>query len=160
MYSLARFSLREMTECSAALRRVGRHSSTMRDAAGRVVDYLYSNLGDPEAGQRDCVLVRCFKTSAYGTLDAETQQLACEKLGGTVPSPDTKCFTLIATAGDEPGWNVVENSRRYRALPLVSPAFVNQFPMFSQLLHQFGISLRDRGQPGARFSGRYRGNVL
>jgi PAS domain S-box-containing protein len=151
VFSLARFSLREMTECSAALRGIGRHSSTMRDAAGRVVHYLYSNLGDPETGRRDCVLVRCFRTSAYGTLDAETQQLACEKLGGTVPAPDTRCFTLIATAGDEPGWNVVENSRRYRALPLVSPAFVSQFPMFSQLLHQFGISLETAVSPERDF---------
>ncbi len=147
MYSLARFSLREMTECSAALRGIGRHSSSMRDAAGRVVHYLYGNLGDLETSRRDCVLVRCFKTSAYSTLDIETQQLVCEKLGGTVPSPDTRCFTLIATAGDEPGWNVVENSRRYRALPLVSPSFVSQFPMFSQLLHQFGISLETAVSP-------------
>ncbi len=47
--------------------------------------------------------------------------------------------------------NVVENSRRYRALPLVSPAFVSQFPMFSQLLHQFGISLETAVSPERDF---------
>jgi len=151
MYSLARFSLREMTECSAVLRRLGRHASTLRDAADHVVKYLYASLGDDLTGLRDCVLVRCFKTCAYHSLDSDTQLLAREKIGGMTPAPDTKCFTLIASAGEQPAWNVVENSRRYRAIPLVSPAFVRQLPMFSQLLHQFGISLETAVSPERDF---------
>ena len=151
MYSLARFSLREMTECSAVLRRLGRESSSLRDAADHVVKYLYDSLGDDVTGRRDCVLVRCFKTCAYRSLDPDTQLLAREKIGGMTPAPDTKCFTLIASAGERPEWNVVENSRRYRAIPLVSPAFVRQLPMFSQLLHQFGISLETAVSPERDF---------
>lgn len=151
MYSLARFSLHEMTECSAALRRLGRDSPTLREAADRVVKYLYTCLGDDATGRRDCVLVRCFKTCAYQTLDPDTQALAREKIGGITPAPDTKCFTLLASAGEQPEWNVVENSRRYRAIPLVSPAFVRQLPMFSQLLHQFGISLETAVSPERDF---------
>ena len=151
MYSLARFSLHEMTECSAALRRLGRDSPTLRVAADRVVKYLYDCLGDDATGRRDCVLVRCFKTYAYQSLDPDTQALAREKIGGMTPAPDTKCFTLLASAGEQPEWNVVENSRRYRAIPLVSPAFVRQLPMFSQLLHQFGVSLETAVSPERDF---------
>ena len=82
MYSLARFSLLEMTECSAVLRQLGEQSSSLRDVAARTVEYLYSTLGDPDTGARDCVLVRCFKTISYSRLDAATQQIAREKLGG------------------------------------------------------------------------------
>ena len=49
---------------------------------------LYSNLGDPETGIRDCVLVRCFKTVSFGRLDPSTQQIAREKLGG-IPRSQT-----------------------------------------------------------------------
>ena len=151
MYSLARFSLREMIECSAALRRLGRESSTLREAADRVVRYLFAHLGDAATGRRDCVLVRCFKTCSYQSLDPDTQALAREKIGDMTPDPDTKCFTLIASAGVQPEWNRVENSRRYRAIPLVSPAFVRQLPMFSQLLHQFGVSLETAVSPERDF---------
>jgi two-component system sensor histidine kinase UhpB len=97
------------------------------------------------------VLVRCFKTCAYQSLDPDTQALAREKIGGMTPAPDTKCFTLLASAGEQPEWNIVENSRRYRAIPLVSPAFVRQLPMFSQLLHQFGVSLETAVAPERDF---------
>ncbi|MCI1279334.1 MAG: PAS domain S-box protein [Nitrospira sp.] len=140
MYSLARFSLLEMTECSAVLRQLGEQSNSLQEAASRAVDYLFNTLGDAGTGDRDCVLVRCFKTSSYSRLDPTTQEMVREKLGGTAPFPDLKCFTLIATAGEEPDWNHVERSHRYRVIPMVNADFVKQFPMFSQLLHQFGAA--------------------
>ncbi len=140
MYSLARFSLLEMTECSAVLRQLGDQSRSQREVAARAVDYLYASLGDPHTGARDCVLVRCFKTVSYCRLDPSIQRLAREKLGGIPPLPDLKCFTLMATAGEESDWNQVELSHRYRVIPMVNADFVKQFPMFSQLLHQFGVS--------------------
>ena len=89
MYSLARFSLLEMTECSAVLRQLGEQARSLRDVASRAVDYLYTTLGNSETGARDCVLVRCFKTISYSRLDKATEQLVCEKLGGikSVPRP-------------------------------------------------------------------------
>lgn len=140
MYSLARFSLLEMTECSAVLRQLGEQSTSLQEAASRAVDYLFNTLGNVDTGARDCVLVRCFKTSSYRRLDPATQEMVREKLGATAPFPDLKCFTLIATAGEEPDWNRVECSHRYRVIPMVSADFVKQFPMFSQLLHQFGAA--------------------
>lgn len=140
MYSLARFSLLEMTECSAVLRRLGEQSTSLRDAASQAVNYLFATLGNSETGERDCILVRCFMTMPYCRLDQMTQQLASNRLGGIVPHPDLKCFTLVATAGEQPDWNWVERSHRYRVIPMVNADFVKQFPMFSQLLHQFGLS--------------------
>ncbi|GAB1721797.1 MAG: PAS domain S-box protein [Nitrospira sp. CR1.1] len=140
MYSLARFSLLEMTECSAVLRQLGEQSSSLQEAASKAVHYLFSALGDPETGQQDCVLVRCFKTISYSRLDSERQQLVREQLGGIAPFPDLRCFTLVASTGAEPDWNRVDRSHRYRVIPMVSADFVKQFPMFSQLLHQFGVS--------------------
>ena len=98
MYSLARFSLLEMTECSAVLRQLGEQSSSLQEAASKAVEYLFDTLVDPETGQRDCVLVRCFKTMSYSRLNAEHQQLVREKLGGIAPFPDLRCFTLMASA--------------------------------------------------------------
>jgi two-component system sensor histidine kinase UhpB len=141
VYSLARFSLSDMTDCSAAIRRLGSKSSSLQDAAARIVRYLQSNLADHATGERDCALVRCFKTTSFRTLDADTQRLVRERLGGIPPQPDLKCLSLLATAGDQPEWNRVENSYRYRAIPLISAEFVKQFPMFSQLLQQFDVSL-------------------
>ena len=140
MYSLARFSLLEMTECSAVLRQLGEQSRSLQEAASKAVNYLFDTLGDPTTGQRDCVLVRCFKTISYSRLDTEHQQLVREKLGGIAPFPDLRCFTLVASTGAEPDWNRVDRSHRYRVIPMVSADFVKQFPMFSQLLHQFGVS--------------------
>jgi PAS domain S-box-containing protein len=129
-----------MTECSAVLRRLGEHATSLRDAASQTVNYLFATLGNPETEDRDCILVRCFITMPYCRLDQATQQLARNRLGGIVPHPDLKCFTLVATAGEQPDWNRVEQSHRYRVIPMVNADFVKQFPMFSQLLHQFGLS--------------------
>jgi PAS domain S-box-containing protein len=129
-----------MTECSAVLRQLGEQANSLQEVAARTVEYLYSTLGDPATGVRDCVLVRCFKTISYSRLDAATQQIARQKLGGIAPLSDLKCFSLMATAGEQPDWNRVELSHRYRVIPMVNADFVKQFPMFSQLLHQFGVS--------------------
>jgi len=129
-----------MTECSAVLRRLGERSTSLRDAASQAVNYLFATLGNPETGERDCVLVRCFMTVPYCRLDHTTQQLARNRLGGIAPHRDLKCFTLMATAGEQPDWNQVERSHHYRVIPMVNADFVKQFPMFSQLLHQFGLS--------------------
>ncbi|HAP38563.1 MAG TPA: hypothetical protein DCQ94_02280, partial [Nitrospira sp.] len=96
-------------------------------------------------------MVRCFKTTSYSRLDPATQQLAREKLGGIAPFPEMKCFTLLASVGEEAAWNHVERSHRYRVIPMVSADFVKQFPMFSQLLHQFGASTAFDVIPGGEW---------
>ena len=159
MYSLARFSLLEMTECSAVLRQLSEQSGSLKDLTARTVNYLYSVLGDPHTGVRDCVLVRCFKTIAYSRLDPATQQIAREKLTGIIPTPDLKCFTLMATAGEQPDWNRVEQSRRYRVIPMVNADFVNTYGNWFTLVSA-GFPALGTAVFGIRFQGDFGGDAL
>jgi hypothetical protein len=61
MYQLMRFGLKEMTQCGAALRRLGVDASSFQDVAAQIVHFLYTQLVD-EAGHPACALVRAFKT--------------------------------------------------------------------------------------------------
>jgi hypothetical protein len=49
MYQLMRFGLKEMTQCGAALRRLGVDASSFQDVAAQIVHFLYTQLVD-EAG--------------------------------------------------------------------------------------------------------------
>jgi PAS domain S-box-containing protein len=138
-YSLTSFSILEMTECAAALRRQGIGAASAEDAAQRIAQYLYRNLGDRESGTRHCALVRCFLTRPYRDLDPPAQDRVRDVLGEAPPSPDLLCLTLVGTAGDRREWNDRARSRRYRAIPLAGRAFIAQFPMFAQLLQQLGV---------------------
>lgn len=61
-YDLINFTIRDMTECGRFLRKAGDGATSMEEAAGRIVTYLYDNLLDGRSGERGCALVRCFKT--------------------------------------------------------------------------------------------------
>ncbi|TAJ08814.1 MAG: GAF domain-containing sensor histidine kinase [Nitrospirae bacterium] len=141
MYHLARFSLKEMAECGAELRKLGAEAQSLEEAAGRIVRHLYGHLGDSETGKKDCVLVRLFKTHPFGGLDQELQRYARGLLGTRPAAPSIPCFTLMATAGLLPEWNDRHQSKRFKAIPIADHQFVSQFPMFSQLMTQFGVEL-------------------
>ncbi len=147
MYDLARFSLHDITDCGTALRRLSLEAHGIEEVAARIVEYLYTNLGGKLTGQKGCALVRFFKTCPYCELDEDCRRYAEHALGRVLTAPTMKCFTLIGTAGDRPEWNAKESSRQYRAIPLASAQFIRQFPMFSQLLKQFGVTfpLQPRG---------------
>lgn len=139
MYSLTRFTLRDMTECGAALRRLGVGARGMEDAANRVVRYLYDCLGDEDG--RDCVLVRFFVTTPFIDLEPELQEFARGLLGGEEPRPEMKCLTLLASVGDEPAWNSRSSSASHKALPLASEPSIARSPMIARLITQFGIEV-------------------
>ena len=141
MYHLARFSLKEMAECGAVLRRLGDGAQSLEETAGRIVRHLYEHLGDSETGEKACVLVRLFKTHPFGGLDQELQRYAKAALGTRPAAPSIPCFTLMATAGLLPEWNDRHQSKRFKAIPIADHQFVSQFPMFSQLMTQFGVEL-------------------
>ncbi len=140
MYDLARFSLHDIIECGTALRRLSLEAQRMEEVAARIVAYLYTSLGDKRTGQKACALVRFFKTCPYSELDDDCRRYAEDVLGRAPASSTMKCFTLMGTAGDRPEWNTKENSRQYKSIPLASAQFIAQFPMFSQLLKQFGVA--------------------
>ncbi len=141
MYSLAEFSLQDMTACSAKLRMLGAGAASMEEGAHRLVRYLYEYLVDGQTRKPACALVRLFKTREYGALPSDYQVFAQKALGTDAASPEMKCLTLFATAGERPEWNHPEYSHRYKAIPLMSADFVAQFPMFSQLFIQLGMNL-------------------
>ncbi|MGH7231939.1 MAG: hypothetical protein ACREJU_11365 [Nitrospiraceae bacterium] len=152
VFDLARFSLKEMTECGAAIRKLGVKAASFEEVAQQIVRYLYMHLIDAATGYPACALVRLFKTHPFGDLNDELQRFAVQKLGGQPSSFTTKCFTLMATAGDLPEWNDRTCSRRFKAIPIGGDRFVAQFPMFSQLMTQFGVDLHALLTP--------RGNLL
>jgi hypothetical protein len=148
MYDLAQFSLKEMTECGAALRKLGTGAASLEEVANRVVRYLHEQLGDLSAGRPACALVRFFKTHPFKELGPELRRYARGKLKNQPIRPQTRCFTLMATAGKRSEWNVAGQSKSFRTIPLGGANFTAQFPMFSQLLAQFGISLPGSPRPG------------
>jgi hypothetical protein len=111
----------------------------MQEVADWVVRYLFDQLRDSQSGETTCVLVRLFKTHAFGDLPADLQQLASGVLLGQSTAPDMKCLVLLASAGHKPEWNDIRTSAAHRAIPLASVEAVRRFPMISQLIHQFGM---------------------
>jgi hypothetical protein len=147
MYQLTRFGLREMTECGAALRRLGAGAASLEEVASEIVRFLYTRLID-EAGHPACALIRAFKTHPAQLIGPALQRFAAKKLGRELLSSSTKCFLLIASAGQEPHWNDRLRSKRFQTIPLEGETFITQFPMFSQLLTQFGVDLHTFLKPG------------
>ena len=141
MYHLSRFSLKEMAECGAVLRRLSDGAQSLEETAGRIVRHLYEHLVDSEAEEKACVLVRLFKTHPYGGLDPDLQHYAKGVLGKRPATPSIPCFTLMGTAGLLPEWNDRHQSKRFKAIPIADRQFASQFPMFSQLMTQFGVEL-------------------
>ncbi len=113
----------------------------MAEAANRVVCHLYEHLIDGQTGQRACVLVRFFKTCAYEKLDTDLRQFARRASGNHAILPDTKCLTLLATAGAKPEWNSIKTSVGHKAIPLLIEQVVERSPMISQLIKQFGLEI-------------------
>jgi hypothetical protein len=147
MYSLASFSISDMTECASELRKLGAGASSAQDVAQRIASYLYQQLGNDQTGRQDCVLVRCFLTHAYRDLDPRSQDCARRALACGPGSLDMTCLTLFGTAGERPEWNQRDLSRRYRSIPLAGTQVVSQFPMVSQLLQELGLEPQSKTQP-------------
>src|ERR1044071_2412969 len=139
-FSLRRFDLREMLRCGLDLRRAGRGAATLGRAAGAIVRDFHESFVDPESGERECALVRFYKTHAYGGVGPELQAFARARMQGS-PYDAMKCLVLLATAGSEPAWNSVRLSRGHRAIPLPSTEIVERAPMIAQLIRQMGLDL-------------------
>lgn len=147
MYDLANFKMSHMIECSAALRQLGAGAQSMEEAANRIVQHLYDHLVDQQTGEKACALVRLYKTHPYGNLDEELREFARTLLGHHPESPEIKCLTLLATAGEKPEWNSRKSSVGHKAIPLPSEQVLTQIPMISRLIQQFGLEISDVVNP-------------
>ncbi len=141
MYDLTRFGDEEMYSCALTLRNLDKGAQNIEDVAKRMVRYLYENLLDPQTGDSACALVRFFMTCPFMELSEDLRLAARNLVGGRSVGSNTKCLTLMATAGDQPQWNARQLSTGHQAIPLLDENFVSRAPMISQLIHQFGLDI-------------------
>lgn len=146
-YSLSSFTLSEVTHCGAALRALGAGASTMEEVANRLVRCLHDGLVDERTHEKTLALVRFYKTHPFGALDDGLREFATKILGDAPASPDMKCLTLLASAGDLPEWSSRTASVGHRAIPLPSEQFIDRFPMIAHLIRQFGLTVASLIEP-------------
>jgi hypothetical protein len=147
MYDVADFTLADMSQCGAALRKLGDGAESMEQVADKAVRYLYQQLADKKTGKNAFALVRLFKTHPYEQLEPGLQQFARQCMGERPLFADLKCLTLLGTAGDQPAWNDRARSTQHKAIPLPSKEIVEQFPMITSLIRQFGIEVESLLEP-------------
>jgi hypothetical protein len=145
-YDLTTFGLGEMLKCSPRLRETATGAPTFELAAQRICRFLHNELRDAD-GERQCALVRCYKTHSFGSLEPELQDFARTLMAFGQPWATMKCLTLMATVGQTGLWNSRHQSRGHRAIPLPSPEIVEKAPMISQLIKEFGLELSSVLQP-------------
>jgi hypothetical protein len=158
-FSLTDFDLAEMLRCGLDLRRETKECGTMEDAAGSIVRYFHEAFCDPRTEERECALVRFYKTHAYGALEPELQAFAAKLMRGREPWDEMKCLVLLGTAGEEPEWHSRRQSRGHRAIPLPSVEMVEQAPMIAQLVRQLGLDLEHVVEPQAELLGELGGKT-
>jgi len=141
MYDITHFTLADMTKCGAELRELSPNASSMEEAADDIVRYLYENLHGPDG--RACIMVRLYKTHAYGDLPEELRDFGRAMMPNEPLGATTKCLTLIGTVGDRPEWNNRHASRGHRSIPLPSQQAVERIPMIAQMVRQFGIEISE-----------------
>ncbi len=141
MYNPAKFTLSDMTESGATLRKLGTGADSMEEVADRIVSYFYRQFIDPQTDASAFTLVRFFKTHAFSELPTDLQAYAQTMLNQQVAPPATKCLTLLATNGDRVEWQSRQASIGHQAIPLISEQLVAQSPMISQLIAQFGLPI-------------------
>jgi hypothetical protein len=140
-FDLRSFGLSDTLRFGSEIRKTIQGASTVEAAAQGISQFLYESLEDPETGERSCALVRCYKTHSYSELPADLQGFARNVLKRRPSNPHVKCLTLLGTAGSRPEWNSRYRSIGHRAIPLESVEMVEQAPMVSQLIRQFGLDL-------------------
>ncbi|MGD1938712.1 MAG: hypothetical protein ACFCA4_14340 [Cyanophyceae cyanobacterium] len=138
-YHFDRFSLKDMTTCGSALRRIGVGAKTMEEVASRIVGYFRHSFVHPDTGESALALARCFKTESYDGLPESALQAIAANDG--MPDQETQFLTLLGTAGAEPQWNDRRQSQGHQAIPLSSKEMIMQLPMISQLIQQLGLGL-------------------
>lgn len=146
MHDLQNLTQENMFNHAVQLRNMDVGVNSMEEMAEQMVRYLYKNLTLPD-GNSACALVRFFKTHPYQDLPQDLQESAQQILKGREIHNDTKCLTLLATAGDNSRWNSRKSSVGHKAIPLVDEDSVARIPMISQLIWQFGLSVENVIKP-------------
>lgn len=61
MYNIQKMTLRDMSECGLALRRLGDDALSMEEVSNNIIEYLYKNFFDSSSREKHCVLIRFLK---------------------------------------------------------------------------------------------------
>lgn len=136
-----------MIRCGAALRQLGKKSSSMEEVAQRVVRYLYDHFLDEEAREPACALVRFFRTYRYEELDPALQRIAEEALCTEPPTSEHEVPDSDGDLGDLPAWQDRSRSAGHQVIPLPSEEVVSKIPMIAQLIRQFGLEISTVVEP-------------
>lgn len=142
-HDLAAFTLGDMISLGAALRRPDADARSIEQVGRRIVETLRARLLDPRLGGPSCVLARLYRTIPFSDLNDSLKDCARKAFPDGPLHEETRCLTLLASAGEQPEWNDVSRSRGHRTIPLPSVEIVNRLPMVAQLIKQFGLDPTD-----------------
>jgi hypothetical protein len=156
--SIGNFSLGDMLRCGSEIRRCTDGVDSLEAGAGAVVRYLFDAFRDAE-GKPSLALARCFATCSFGALGAELKAAAVETARGARLTDETRCLTLMGTAGVVPEWNDRRRSTGHRAIPLPSPDVLERAPMLSALVRQMGLPVAHVVNPPAELNSQVAGKA-
>ncbi len=162
MAALSTLTVDDLIAVANGLRAAADAASCMEEAAQAVAEHLAGQLSDGQGG-RGCALARLYVTARFGDLEPSLQDFAQRAVPaglGVAASSDTRCVTLLGSAGNEPAWNDRRTSRGHQAIPLLSEEMVERLPMVAGLLRGLGIDPSavvrpDPAQHAARSRQRY-----
>ena len=140
MPRLDAFQLSDMTRLGVAIRGVAPDARCMEDVAIQLVHLLRRELLD-EKGAPVCPLVRLYRTLRYDELTDDLRAFGAGLIKGHRLHPETRCLTLLGTAGERQEWSSRETSVGHRVIPLPSAEVVASAPMVAQLLVQLGLEV-------------------
>jgi two-component system, NtrC family, sensor kinase len=139
MYDLDRFTLKDMTECGATMRKLGDGCHSMEEVAQRSVSHLYQHLGSGDKSDRACVLAHFFVTQLFGDLTTGLQRVVHSATDITLVR-ETPCLTMLGSIGSKPEW--CRSDGAYKAedvLALPDPALSERYPVVAQLIARFDL---------------------
>ncbi len=162
MVPLLAMTVDDLVQLAVGLRQAADGATSMEAAAGSLVGRLAGELADGGGGP-GCALVRLYVTTRFGELSADLQDFGRATVPDEMASEltdDTRCITLLATAGAEPAWNDRRGSTRHQVIPLLDEAMVARLPMVAGLLRGLGadpaaVVRPDPREHAARASRRY-----
>lgn len=138
MYDLECFTLKDMTECGASLRKLGDTCQSMQEVAQSSVEHLYQNLNVGSKTNKACVLVRFYVTQPYGDLSTALQGSVHSATDITLIR-ETPCLTMLGSIGARPEWCLKKNASTHEALALPDPALCERYPVVAQLVARFDL---------------------
>ena len=147
MLRLDTFSIDDLIECRDEFRKIGEECETLEAVAQRIAVYLRDCLVT-ETGDPACALVRLYKTHPLGELPAPLRRFVHRTGREERLDDDTRCLTLLGTAGVELEWNDRAASHGHQAIPMATAEAVQRSPMIVGLIEQLGLEVEAIVDPG------------